>query len=183
MWMLRRSRVAALALVSFIPACSDSKQPLAPHHQDQVRPAPAFTVGSGLAATTLSRATFSDPTDPTFKVKRMTGDWHVEVKSRPALDLAIQSIVFQAGGQSGWHSHPGPAFVQVVSGTVTFYESDDPTCTGIVRTEGQEYLDVGGHAHLARNETDAPAQVIVAYFAPPGAALRVDEPNPGNCPF
>jgi hypothetical protein len=24
---------------------------------------------------------------------------------------------------------------------------------------------------------------IVTYFAPPGAALRIDQPNPGNCPF
>ncbi len=42
-------------------------------------------------------------------------------------------IAFQAGGQSGSHSHPGPVFIQVVSGTMTFYESDDPTRTPIVR--------------------------------------------------
>lgn len=74
-------------------------------------------------------------------------------------------------------------FIQVVSGTLTFYESGDPTCTGIVRTAGQGFLDVGAHAHIARNETAAPAQTIVTYFAPPGAALRIDAPNPGNCPF
>jgi hypothetical protein len=176
MWMLHRSRVAALALVIFVPACSDSNEPLE-------TPTPSFTVGSGLTAAILSRATFSDPKDQVFKVKRITGDWHVEIKSMPALDLAVQSIVFQAGGQSGWHSHPGPVFVQVISGTVTFYHSDDPTCTGAVRTAGQEFLDVGGDAHIARNETAAPAEVIATYFAPPGAALRIDEPNPGNCPF
>jgi Cupin domain len=113
----------------------------------------------------------------------LTGDWHVEIKSKPALDLAVQSIVFQPGGQSGWHSHPGPVFIEVVSGTLTFYMSDDPTCTGIVRTAGQGYLDVGAHAHIARNETAAPAQTLVTYFAPPGAVLRIDEPNLGNCPF
>ena len=183
MWMLRRSRVAALALVVIVPACSDSNEPLAPPHRDLESQAPSFTVGSGSSSTLLGRATFSDPTDETFKVKRITGDWHAEIKSAPALDLAVQSIVFQAGGQSGWHSHPGPVFIEVVSGTMTFYESDDPTCTGIVRTVGQGYLDVGEHAHIARNETSAPAQTIVTYFAPPGAALRIDEPNPGNCPF
>ena len=95
----------------------------------------------------------------------------------------MQSIVFQPGGHSGWHRHPGPVFIQVVSGTMTFYESDDPSCTPIVRTAGQGFLDVGEHAHIARNETSAPAQNIVTYFAPPGAALRIDAPNPGNCPF
>jgi len=180
--ILRRSRVAALALVAFVPACSDSNQPLAPRHRDRETQTPSFTAGTS-TSTLLGRATFSDPNDQTFKVKRITGDWHVEIKSKPALDLAVQSIVFQTGAHSGWHSHPGPVFIQVVAGTLTFYESDDPTCTGIVRTTGQGYLDVGEHAHIARNETAVPAQTIVTYFAPPGAALRIDEPNPGNCPF
>ena len=180
--MRSRRRVAALALVLLVPACSDSKDPLAPGHRDGETQTPSFTAGSGSTSTLLARATFSDPKDQTFKVKRITGDWHVEIKSMPGLDLAVQSIVFQAGGQSGWHSHPGPVFIQVVSGTMTFYESDDPTCPGIVRTAGQGYLDVGEHAHIARNETAATAQTIVTYFAPPGAALRIDQPNPGNCP-
>jgi hypothetical protein len=48
---------------------------------------------------------------------------------------------------------------------------------------GQGYLDAGDHAHIARNETELPAQNVVTYFAPPGAVLRIDEPRPGNCPF
>jgi hypothetical protein len=53
----------------------------------------------------------------------------------------------------------------------------------MVRTAGQGYLDVGEHPHIARNESAAPAENIVVYLAPPGAALRIDAPNPGNCPF
>jgi len=180
---LRRSCVGALALVILLPACRDDNEPLAPGERDQGMTRPAFTLGSGSSSTLLGRATFGDPASETFKVKRMTGDWHVEVKAKPAMDLAVQSIVFQAGGQSGWHSHPGPVFIQVVSGTMTFYESDDPACTPIVRTAGQGYLDLGEHAHIARNETAAPAENIVTYLAPPGAALRIDQPSPGNCPF
>jgi hypothetical protein len=131
----------------------------------------------------LGRANFSDPTDPNFKVKRITGDWQMELKAKPGFDLAVQTITFQPNGQSGWHSHPGPVFIQVVSGTMTFYDSDDPSCTPVVRTAGQGFLDYGDHAHLARNESAAVAQNVVTYFAPPGAALRIDQPNPGNCPF
>ena len=144
---------------------------------------PLFTVASGSQSTLLGRATFSDPSDQTFKVKRITGNWHVEVKATPNLDLAVQRIVFQPGGQSGWHRHPGPVFIQVVTGTMTFYMSDDPTCAPIVRTAGQGYLDVGEHAHIARNESDAPAENIVVYLAPQAATLRIDAPDPGNCPF
>ena len=145
--------------------------------------APSFTLSSGSQSTLLGRATFGDPADPTFKVKRITGDWHAEVKATPNLDMAVQRIVFQPGGQSGWHRHPGPVFIQVVSGTMTFYMSDDPTCTPMVRTAGQGYLDVGEHPHIARNESGAPAENIVVYLAPQGAALRIDAPDPGNCPF
>jgi hypothetical protein len=183
MSLLRRSRLGALALVIFLPGCRDASEPLAQREPDPGMTTPSFTPGSGSASTLLGRATFADPTGEPFKVKRITGDWHVEIKGKPAIDLAVQSIVFQPGGQSGWHSHPGPVFIQVVSGTMTFYESDDPACTPIVRTAGQGYLDVGEHAHIARNETAAPAQNVVTYFAPPGAALRIDQPSPGNCPF
>ncbi len=172
-----------LAATLLLIACKDGSESLAPRSKEPTGPGPSFTVGSGSTSTLLGRATFSDPFDQVFKVKRITGDWHVEIKSKPALDLAVQSIVFQPGGQSGWHSHPGPVFIQVVAGTMTFYESDDPNCSPIVRTAGQGYLDVGEHAHIARNETAVPAQNVVTYFAPPGAALRIDAPRPAHCPF
>ena len=136
-------------------------------------------MGSGTSSTLIGRATFADA----FKIKRTTGDWQLEIKAKDPLDVAVQSIMFQPGGQSGWHSHPGPVFIQVVSGTMTFYESDDPTCSPIVRTAGQGFLDVGEHAHIARNESAAPATNVVTYFAPPGAALRIDQPAPGTCSF
>ena len=181
---LPTTRALSLLLVAFILACSDGKSTTtAPRAQDPSALAPSYTLGSGSASSLLGRATFSDPNNQTFDVKRISGDWHMQIKAKPAFDIAVQSIVFQPGGNSGWHQHPGPVFIQVVSGTMTFYESDDPTCTPVVRTAGQGFLDVGDHAHYARNETSTPAQNIVTYFAPPGVPLRIDAPNPGNCPF
>jgi len=166
--------VVALGLT----ACEETDTPSAP-----ARAQPEFTQSSGSQSTLLGRATFGDPADQTFKVKRITGDWQVEVKAKPTFDLAVQRIVFQPGGQSGWHTHPGPVFIQVVTGTVTFYESDDPDCKPIVRTAGQSYLDLGEHAHIARNETESVAENLVVYLAPPGATLRIDADAPENCPF
>lgn len=180
---VRTSILGALACAALVTGCRDASEPVAPRPTETAALKPGFTMGSGSTSTLLARATFSDPSDQVFKIKRITGNWHVEIKSMPALDLAVQSIVFQPGSQSGWHSHPGPVFIQVASGTMTFYESDDPTCTPVVRTAGQGYLDSGDHAHIARNETASPATNIVTYFAPPGATLRIDAPSPGNCSF
>lgn len=177
------ARVGALVLAFLVFACTDGRNPVVPHVKDSAAADPMFTMGSGSSSTLLGRATFSDPNQQNFDIKRITGDWHIQIKAKPDFDIAVQTITFQPGGQSGWHSHPGPVFIQVVSGTMTFYESDDPSCTPVVRTAGQGYLDLGEHAHIARNETSAPAQNVVTYFAPPGAALKIDADNPGNCPF
>jgi len=176
----RATQLRVLLVVLAATACADAKDSTAPR---DATTAPSLTVGTGSSSTLLGRATFADQDNQTFDVKRITGDWHMEIKAKPAFDIAVQSIVFQPGSQSGWHRHPGPVFIQVVSGTMTFYESDDPTCTPIVKTAGQGFLDAGEDAHIARNETALPATNVVTYFAPPGAALRIDAPNPGNCPF
>jgi hypothetical protein len=140
------------------------------------------TPGSGSSSTLLGRGTFDEAFKVTREVNSAT-DWEVEVEAKPALDVATQIITFPAESHSGWHGHPGPVFITVLSGKMTFYESDDPACQPIVRTAGQGYLDTGDHAHIARNESGAPAVNVVTYFAPPGAALRIDKPAPGNCPF
>jgi hypothetical protein len=170
--------IGAVSLAAMSAGCEDAGSPMTP-----TAAPPQSTASSGTVSTLLGRATFGDAALGNFKVKRITGDWHVEVKAHPNLDLAVQRIVFQPGAQSGWHTHPGPVFIQVVSGVVTFYESDDPECNPIVRSAGQGYLDVGEHTHIARNETGTVAENVVTYFAPPGAPLRIDADAPGNCPF
>ncbi len=182
MLLASSNRIGHVLAAALIAGCANDKDAVSPRLGGRLPGTASFSAGAGSTSTLLGRATFTDGT-PNFKVKRMTGDWHVEVQATHALDLAVQSITFEAGGNSGWHSHPGPVFIQVVSGTMTFYESDDPTCTPIVKTAGQGYLDAGDHAHIARNETGAQAVNIVTYLAPPGAKLRIEESRPGNCPF
>ena len=49
---------------------------------------------------------------------------------------------------------------------------------------GSAYIDPGGVVHTARNESvTEDLVVIVMRLIPQGAAPRIDEPNPGNCPF
>ena len=168
-------RFAAI-LPLLIAGCDGADQAMLPEV------APQFTASMGTSSTFLGKGTHLEG----FKVKRDAADWDVKVEAKNGLEVAAQRIMFGVGSHSGWHSHPGPVFIQVVTGEMTFYESTDPTCTPIVRRAGEGFLDVGDHAHIARNESGAPAENLVVYFAPPGTpqtGFRIDQPNPGNCPF
>ena len=172
------SRLPVLLLL--LPLIGCSSEPAAP--AASVPSIPQFTVGSGVTRTDLGQATFDID-----KVKRITDKWHVELKAKDGLDIAVRTFTYAPGSFTGWHQHPGPVFIQVVKGTVNFYEADDPTCTPIVVDSGEAYLDLGEHAHIGRNETDQLAQDVTVLFGPPGIApadFRIDvTPAPGNCPF
>ena len=138
------------------------------------------TAGSGSISALIGRATFEDR----LKVRRVDDSgWKVDLKAKPDFDIAVQTIEFPAGSHSGWHGHPGPVFISVVEGTMTFYESDDPDCEPTVLSAGQGYFDVGDHAHIARNESGAKAKNVVVYLHLQGHRCALDQPDPGNCTF
>lgn len=136
------------------------------------------TGGSGTSSTVVSPpSTFEG-----FKLKREAADgWKIEIEAKDGVKVSTQTITFQPGGQSGWHTHPGPVFISIKEGTMTFY---DENCVPTVRMAGEGFLDTGLNPHLARNESEAPATNVVTYFVPPRApAIRVDAPQPTNCSF
>jgi len=175
-------RVAPLLLV-VASACSGRDTEL---HAKALTTAPsrdqeaAVAMGS-TTSTVLARGTFVDPNDQNLDIKRITDDWHIQIKSKPAFDIAVQDIMFPDGSSSGWHTHPGPVFILVKTGTLTFYQSDDPTCSPQVRTKGQGFLDLGEHPHIAVNQSGSAAETIVTYFAPQGATLKIMATEPPNC--
>jgi quercetin dioxygenase-like cupin family protein len=142
------------------------------------------TPGSGIvSASVLARAGFVDQLDLKFKVK---GDGQEVIHVPSAQDTVIQQIVLGPGGQTGWHTHPGPVVILVKAGELTFYSANNSTCSGRTYSAGQAFIDSGqGHVHTARNlRQDQNTEVWVTYFdVPPGGAFRIDAANPGSCPF
>jgi quercetin dioxygenase-like cupin family protein len=133
-----------------------------------------------VSATVVARASFVDPVDVKFKIK----EGRQEVLHAPELlETVMQQIVIGPGGSTGWHSHPGPVVVLIKSGELTFYSSEDPTCTPRTYSAGQAFIDRGqGHVHLARNLGSQNVELWVTYFdVPVGGAFRLDAPSPGNC--
>ena len=81
---------------------------------------------------------------------------------------------------------PRTGVVVIKTGALTFYSSEDPTCTGRTYTAGQAFIDSGqGHIHIARNlSASENVELWATYFdVPPGGAFRVDAGDPGTCGF
>ena len=98
------------------------------------------------------------------------------VKTRGKSDGYVRYLKIAPGGNNGWHSLPGIAFVLVQSGTLTLYHDDFvpevyPAGTGFVEAPGDG-------AHIAVNEGDTNLELAVFFLVPKGAPPRVDEPAP-----
>jgi quercetin dioxygenase-like cupin family protein len=137
------------------------------------------TPGSGVVSNVVSRATAASA----FSIKFKNADFEVEMKTDGPSDFITQTVAFGPGGHSGWHSHSGPALVSVKSGTATFYQADDPSCSPVVVSAGTVFIEQGEDVHIARNEGSTDLVLNVLYITPVGAPQRVDQPAPGNCPF
>jgi hypothetical protein len=132
---------------------------------------PAFEV----TPMVINRAMFAP-----FKVKTVH-DSPIDFRAtaRSDLDIVVRQHNYGPRGHTGWHKHPGPVFITVKTGTLTFYEYDDPTCTPNAVMAGEGYVD-DGHGHIGRNETDQPAVDVSVILAPVAGPFRteLDAPSP-----
>lgn len=134
---------------------------------------------SGVTPTLLARGTY----DP-FKVKsapRSPVDFKAKAKSQ--IDVVVRKHDYAVGSTTGWHSHPGPVFITVTQGQLTYYEYDDPNCAPHLVSAGHGFVD-NGRGHTVRNESGQPAQDVSVIIAPVGAPFRgeLDAPGP-HCGF
>ena len=149
------------------------------------------TPASGFAGTTIALGRFGDIDvfnkliPPDFWRSRHDSEiWLSWQKTKGDSDVYVQSNVWQPGGTTGWHSHPGHSLIIVTEGVVTAYEGDDAACQPTVYTVGMGFVDPGGeHVHVIRNEGAAVAKTIAVQLIPADATRRIDKPSPGNCPF
>src|SRR6516165_1883076 len=79
------------------------------------------TPGQGISTTIIAGPTELDETHI------VTQDpYHgVMIKTRGLSDVYVVQNKIVPGGHTGWHSHPGPSIISVVSGEATEYRSDD----------------------------------------------------------
>ena len=118
-------------------------------------------------------------------------NWLSLQKTQGTSDVYVQSNVWQPGGSTGWHTHPGHSLIIVTAGTVKAYDGHDPSCTPTEYTVGMGFVDPGdGHVHNLRNEGTVDARTVAVQMIPArpdgtssAPDRRIDAENPGNCPF
>jgi quercetin dioxygenase-like cupin family protein len=130
-----------------------------------------------ITATILTpRSVFPDDVSMTVTVNGHT----VEVAD--ASRTVTAKFLVQPGAQFPWHTHPGPVFVNVKRGSLT-YVSDE--CEKTDYPKGTAFVDLGhGHVHTAFNPSDTKETVLVATFfeapAEPGP-LVIPATAPAGC--
>lgn len=132
----------------------------------------------GVTPTLIGRGTYD-----AFKLKAASPSLEFEAEAKPKIDIVVRTHDYAADSSTGWHTHPGPVFITVLEGAVTFYEYDDRTCTGKVVRAGEGYVDTG-RGHIGLNKSGRPAKDVTVIIAPVGQPFRGELPAPGpNCTF
>jgi quercetin dioxygenase-like cupin family protein len=89
---------------------------------------------------------------------------------------------FKPGDSTGWHYHPGPVVVQVVSGSLTLrHAGAKGRCITEVVRAGHGFTEQPGVVHVAGSRRQDPAVVYATFILPPGAPPSVSAPIPAGC--
>ena len=105
----------------------------------------------------------------------------IDIDLRHLSNVVSVRIDFRAGDTTGWHSHPGPVFVQVVSGAVTLRHAAHGRCLSQVIRAGHGFFEAPGAVHVAENPWPAPAVLYATFVLPPKAGPEVSAPIPAPC--
>ena len=100
--------------------------------------------------------------------------FRVELETDGPSTFSIQDAAFAAGGQNGWHSHPGLVAVTIISGRIRWY---DENCKTTVYKAGDSWVE-GSQIHAFRNIGTDTVHLMASFITAKGQALRTDEDAP-----
>ena len=152
------STLAAVAVLNVVPAAA-------------VDPPPPIA-----AEPLTARSVFPDLVDMKIKLKDHHGGTTVVNVDNPSRTVDVKYTV-QPGARFPWHTHYGPVIVNIISGSLTYVDSD--ACGETTYSPGQAFVDAGhGHVHSAYNPGTGPTVFIATFFEAPetGALLLPADP-------
>ncbi len=105
----------------------------------------------------------------------------IGIDRRHPSNVVSVRIDFRPGDTTGWHPHPGPVLVQVVSGALTLRHAAHGRCLSQVVRAGHGFFETPGAVHVAENPRPAPAVLYATFVLPPKAGPEVSAPIPAPC--
>jgi quercetin dioxygenase-like cupin family protein len=144
----------------------------------------ALTTHSGSAGVAAAKSAPAPPLHATVGAFHYsTGDFTID--STKSSEVVMPAITIHPGASSGWHTHKGPGFVVVISGTLTLYRVTDNRCVKSTYGPGQGFVETPGVVHIARNERasgDVTAAATFLDIAPGTTDYKTIVPAPAACP-
>lgn len=138
------------------------------------------TAGSGFSGTQLALGHFG-----TINVKADKDDkWDLFLKTKDRTDIGMDKLNLAPGGYSGWHTHRGPVFVTIKSGSIVRSSISVSGCAVTTYSAGETFIEDANMVHSVRNASSTePAEFFAIQMRPEGTPGRVDAPAPTvSCP-
>ena len=107
-------------------------------------------------------------------------DNNVTLHMKGATDVLQTDLIFQPGGTTGWHIHPGPVVVVIKTGALTEIHSNG--CM-TVHPAGSAFFENPNEVHNVVNQTGVVTEVYATFLSPTGTQPLIPVSDPGNvCP-
>ena len=90
----------------------------------------------------------------------------IRLNEKGPSDVWQTQIVIRPGGDTGWHTHPGPVIVVLKSGAVTEYHSNGCVSVHVAPTV---FFESPGDAHRVINQTSTVSESYATFILPPGS--------------
>lgn len=135
----------------------------------------------GVTIEPLARGSFPDQITASIGVSLSGGTATTAADIQQLADIISAQLTIEPDGFVGWHTHPGPGIVTVVSGALTIVNEVD--CVAREYRAGQAFLDVGqGNIHVAYNASGEETRVYAVFLdVPPGEGPTILLEEPGDC--
>jgi hypothetical protein len=105
----------------------------------------------------------------------------VKLQTHKPTDVRVQRFIFEAGGYTGWHHHPGVVIIAIETGSLTFWDSKCHARTyGPGLPNGSVFTESGDEAGEVTSANGA--TTYATYIAPSAdpPVFRIED-NPPRC--
>ena len=100
--------------------------------------------------------------------------FRVSLETEGPTSITTNLGAYAAGGQNGWHSHPGMVIVTLTKGSIQWY---DANCKLTVYEAGDSWME-GSQVHYLRVVGPSAVQFVTTFIVAQGQANRIDQAAP-----